>query len=149
MNWYKKIAEKPKPVEYTYGGIIFNGQFSGKYYPASRVDVEEFPEFELLNAKIDPSNLEGLWDYIEWVPDDFIKKVNDEIASRTSHFGTMDEPITIIFNGIKFIIRVTSRDPGSWVIIGADMADANIFLDTLPEKLRNRIAENVSGESLS
>jgi hypothetical protein len=148
MNWYKKIAEKPKPVEYTYGGIIFTGKFYGKYRRETSIDPAEFPEFELINAKINKSDLEGLWDYIEWVEDDFIKKVNEEVASRTSHFGYIDEPIEIIYNGIRFIIRV-AKDPGDWVIVGADMEDDGRFLDTLPEKLRNRIAEDVSGESLS
>lgn len=144
MNWYKKSMRTypHETQEYSYAGFTFFGEITGIYHPATEHDPAEFPEVELVNAKIE--DIEALWDYIDWFSNDFVQRVNEEIASRTSHFGTMDEPITFIFNGIEFIIKVPSlSDSGTWTIIDAKIVDSDKFLSSLPENIKEHVSNQI------
>lgn len=145
MNWYKKASYKSQTfgnykISYSYCGINFEGETSpGKHHP----DPEDMPEVDLIDAQIE--DIKGLWDYIDWIEEDFTRTVEEEIKSRISTFGNIDEPLLIVINGIRFIIKVdkSNTNPSNWVIIGAEIVDIKNFLNTLPEKLREHVEEGM------
>lgn len=148
MNWYKKTfiknSRQSHEHEFSYYGIKFIGEISGKYRPATQIDPPEYPEVEITSAEI-----EDYEELIEVFGDDDVKKINDyitaEVNLRTSHFGVNNEPFIIKFNGLTLTIKVPTESQISntyitnWIMVGARIDNPNVFLKSIPENIIERV----------
>jgi hypothetical protein len=127
---------------YTLFGMELEVQISGGFSPATRDEPASYPDIEILKASVD-DQYEFVESYLDgFFEEEFSQAALEAIKEQTTAFGVQPTQVELNFNGITCILRVPP-DPSQFEVLHASVDDPTKFADALPDKMVERIRDEV------